>query len=339
MNDDAAALYDQLQHRAAALAAAGPRCRFAPSPSGPLHLGNARSSLLAWLHARLLGATLVMRMEDLDRPRVKPGSAEQVLHDLRRLGLDWDEGPDIGGPLGDYTQSRRDPLYQVALDRLDARGLVFPCYCSRKDIENATRAPHGHTLTYPGTCKELDAAGRKRAQARRPERRPGYRLKVSDQVVAIEDAVLGSLQQHLRDEVGAFVVRRADGLFAYQLAVTVDDALMGITDILRGEDLFVSTPRQVYLWSLLDYPAPRFAHVPLMCEPSGKKMSKRDGSESIAAFFENGGSAPQLVGVLAASVGLVPAGSVLSADELLQELTLARFFSALRQAGQMSHLA
>lgn len=335
--NDAAALYDDLHHRAAALAAAGPRCRFAPSPSGPLHLGNARSSLLAWLHARLLGATLVMRMEDLDLPRVKPGSAEQVLFDLRRLGLDWDEGPDVGGPLGDYTQSRRDPLYQVALDRLQAHGLVFPCYCSRKDIENATRAPHGHTLTYPGTCTDLDAAAREQAQARHPDRRPGFRLKVPDRVVAIEDAVLGALQQQLRDEVGAFVVRRADGLFAYQLAVTVDDALMGITDILRGEDLFVSTPRQVYLWSLLDYPAPRFAHVPLMREASGKKMSKRDGSESIASFFANGGTAPQLVGQLAASVGLLPAGSVCSAQELLQDLTLARFFDALQRAASASN--
>ncbi|CAM2008274.1 tRNA glutamyl-Q(34) synthetase GluQRS [Acanthopleuribacter pedis] len=314
MNDPT---FDSLFARAAERRAAGPRCRFAPSPTGPLHLGNARSLLLAWLHARLLGADLVMRMEDLDRPRVKAGSAAQILDDLRWLGLDWDEGPDIGGPLGDYTQSRRDALYQTALDRLIARDLVFPCFCSRKDIERAASAPHGHTLTYPGTCRRLDEAGRFAAQARHPDRRPGFRLVVPDRVVTVEDAVLGVQRQDLRREVGDFVVRRSDGLFAYQLAVTVDDALMGITHILRGEDLFPSTPRQIYLWDLLGYSCPEFWHVPLMLDPAGKKMSKRDGSASIAEFRNDGGRPEVLVGQLAASLGLAESGQALSARELL----------------------
>lgn len=326
------AVFDDLSNRAAALRQQGPRCRLAPSPTGPLHLGNARSLLLAWLHARLLEATLVMRMEDLDLPRVKKGAAQGILDDLHWLGLDWDEGPDVGGPLGDYTQSRRDPLYQVALDRLAARGLVFPCYCSRKDIERAASAPHGHTLTYPGTCRSLDEAGRVAAQARHPDRKPGYRLVVPDRVITVADAVLGPQQQDLRAEVGDFVVRRSDRLFAYQLAVTVDDALMGITHLLRGEDLFASTPRQVYLWELFAYPTPAFWHVPLLLDADGRKMSKRDGSASIAEFREAGGSAQQLVGRLAASLGLVPEGSLLSARELLQSLDLTGFRRALQAA-------
>ena len=324
--------FQEMLQRGLALRCQRPRCRFAPSPTGPLHLGNARSSLVTWLHARLIDATLIMRIEDLDRPRVKPGSTEQILTDLRWLGLDWDEGPDVGGPVGPYIQSDRDPWYHQMMALLEQQSLVFPCFCSRKDIERLASAPHGHTLTYPGSCRDLDSAGRELAQARHPNRAPAWRVKVPSQTFVARDQVLGEISQDLEGDVGDFVVWRSDGLFAYQLAVVVDDALMGISHITRGADLFPSSPRQMYLWQLLQYPQPEFWHIPLMLDETGRKMSKRDGSASIAEFRGRGGSCAALVGSLAASLGLVPVGTELTAAELLQSLTLQELRAALQRA-------
>jgi len=308
--------------------------RYAPSPSGPLHLGNARTALLAWLQARLAGATMVLRMEDLDKPRTKPGSAAQILDDLSWLGLDWDEGPDLGGAHGPYDQSARDPLYARAFDFLRGRGDLFPCYCTRKDIVEAASAPHheGKTHLYPGTCRHLTPADEPPPE--RADRVPAWRYRVDDRETALEDVIAGRFSQRLERDVGDFAVRRRDGLFAYQLAVVVDDILMGITDVVRGADLLDSTPRQIALFEALGYPPPRFWHVPLMLNEDGKRMSKRDGSTSIAELRERGVRPEGLVGMLAGTLGLVPEDTAISARALCDALTLDGLTASLRARAQ-----
>lgn len=301
----------------------GVRGRYAPSPTGQLHLGNLRTALLAWLQVRLANGTLVLRMEDLDTPRVKAGSAAQLLADLEWLGLDWDEGPLRGGPTGPYVQSQRLELYREALAHLRDRGLVFGCTCSRKEISEAS-APHGGTPVYPGTCRDRGPI------APQDGRAVAWRFRVGAEVVTFDDQVLGPQREVLAEETGDFVLLRADGLFAYQLAVVVDDALMGITDVLRGADLLSSAARQIALFQTLGYAAPRFWHVPLMLDQSGARMSKRDGSDALAGLREQGLDAAAVIGMLAASLGWVPPGSRLSALELLAELDAARFLAGLR---------
>lgn len=305
----------------------GPRGRYAPSPTGPLHLGNVRTALVAWLQCRLVGGTFVLRMEDLDRPRTVEGSAEQILDDLRWLGLDWDEGPDVGGAYGPYTQSERDSIYDQALEELAARDLVFRCWCSRKDIAEAASAPHGKSHVYPGTCRDLGPDEVAQMELEKPDRVPAWRYRVGARSMAVVDEVLGHYEQDLAVEVGDFVLRRADALFAYQLAVVVDDILMGITDVVRGADLLDSTPRQVLLFEAFGFAPPRFWHVPLMLDEQGNRMSKRDGSESLQALRENGVRAEAVVGRLAASLGLMEGARSVSATELLTELDVD-FFAA-----------
>lgn len=256
------------------------RGRYAPSPTGPLHLGNLRTALLTWLHARQTGATLVLRIEDIDGPRCDPRWTTQILEDLAWLGLDWDEGP--------YIQSERSDIYQHALDQLVDAGLAYPCWCSRKEIAEASSAPHGATPVYPGTCRDLTIDEQQRRQAERPDRIPSWRFRIDgDPEVVVQDGIAGELRQRVGTEVGDFVLKRADGLWAYQHAVVVDDLLMRITDVVRGEDLLDSAPRQVLLWQalapLLGVPLtpPAFWHVPLWLDESGHRMSKRDGSASL----------------------------------------------------------
>lgn len=312
-----------------------PPCgRYAPSPSGPLHLGNARTALLAWLQARLAGGRFVMRMEDLDRSRVRPGCAQQIIDDLRWMGLDWDEGPDVGGKTGPYEQSARDDIYVAALSQLRDTHTIFSCFCSRKDIEQAASAPHGSAGSiYPGTCRERGGGFEKKG-----ERSPALRYRVRAGRIEVVDMVAGSIVQDLSRDVGDFVVRRSDDVFAYQLAVAVDDALMGVTDVVRGVDLLESTPRQVELLSALELPAPRYWHVPLMADGDGNRMSKRDGSESIARFRSRGGEPEELVGRLAASVGLCPLDTPVSAQELLKDHDLSSFTHVLKCNGTDSGL-
>ena len=309
----------------------GGRGRYAPSPTGPLHLGNLRTALVAWLQCRLTGGAFVLRMEDLDHPRTVEGSAEQILDDLRWLGLDWDEGPDVGGPYGPYTQSERDDIYAEALLELAARGLVFRCWCSRKDIAEAASAPHDRSPAYPGTCRALGPDDIVRVQAEKPDRVPAWRFRVGSQVVQIDDEVCGMLSQDLSTEVGDFVLRRADGLFAYQLAVVVDDILMGITDIVRGADLLDSTPRQVALFEAFGFDPPRFWHVPMMHDDRGQRLAKRHESESLDRLRDAGTSAAEVVGRLASTLNLVPEGTVITARELLDHLDLQALRSGLRK--------
>ena len=199
-----------------------------------MHLGNARTALLAWLQVRAAGGRFVMRIEDLDRGRCRPAYERGVLEDLRWLQLDWDEGPDVGGPFGPYRQSECSETYARGCARLD----TYACTCSRKEVREATLAPHGAEPVYPGTCREGPT---------HPDRPAALRWRAPAGTIAVDDAWLGTLRQDIAHDVGDFVVRRSDGAWAYQLAVVVDDARMGITHVLRGEDLCTSTPRQVLL--------------------------------------------------------------------------------------------
>ncbi len=291
--------------------------RYAPSPTGVQHLGNIRTALLAWLQARLVGGRFILRMDDLDLPRVKESSAEQIMDDLRWLGLDWDEGPDIGGPHAPYEQSLRTNQYQAAFERLQRKGLVYPCYCSRKDIQEAASAPHepGHVMKYPGTCRP---SGRAMA-AQKPDIPPAWRIQVENQTRSFKDRLAGKTSQNLAAEVGDFIVKRRDGLFAYQLATVVDDIAMGVTDVLRGEDLLDSVPRQVLLFNTLGAQPPNFWHVPLMCDTDGIRLSKRDGANSLLKLRQASKSAEQIIGDLAQQMGLSDR-SHLSSNDLLKYL-------------------
>jgi len=296
--------------------------RYAPSPSGPLHLGNLRTALLAWLQARLAGQSFILRMEDLDLPRIKAGSGEQILKELRWLGLDWDHGPDCGGPASPYEQSARTRFYQQAFEQLLEQDLIYPCYCSRKDIQQAASAPHTHEYgsIYPGTCR--DPAQRAVMKQQHPDKTAAWRYRVPTRTIEFTDRIIGKVSQSLDREVGDFVIKRADGLFAYQLAVVVDDGMMGISDVVRGADLLDSSARQIELFEALGYPVPTFWHVPLMMDSSGARLSKRDGSDSLEVWRQQGKSAEDLIGYLAHSVGLIERDCQLSAAELLAVLTL-----------------
>lgn len=291
------------------------RGRFAPSPTGPIHLGTARTALVAWLAARHARGALVLRVEDLDTPRVRPGALDAMLDDLRFLGLDWDEGPDVGGPLGPYVQSARLARYDAAIDTLLASGRVYPCTCSRKEIAEIASAPHGDDgPIYPGLCREGPTHPGRPASLR-------FRFETSP---AFVDGVRGPIAEGRVH--GDFVVRRADGLHAYQLAVVVDDLAMGITEVVRGEDLLLSTPRQLALARALDADAllPHYAHVPLVLGPDGQRLAKRHGGGTIAELRAAGRSGPSIVGALAASLGLLDAPEPVHPRELLSTFDLAR---------------
>jgi glutamyl-tRNA synthetase len=273
-------------------------------------MGIARSALLSWLRARQQGGTLVMRIEDLDPPRVVKGSAEAICADLRWLGLDWDEGPDVGGAHGPYAQSQRFALYAEAIERLRAQGLLFACACSRKELQqlaSEASAPHGDAdlgPRYPGTCLRVPPT----------TDRPMSLRFAMPRGEAFVDLVRGVQPESEPDD---FVVQRVDGLYAYQLAVVVDDIAMGITEVVRGEDLLSSTPRQIALYRALGATPPAFAHVPLMLTPDGRRLSKRSGSVSIAERRAAGARPEQIIGELAASVGFVPQGTIVAARELI----------------------
>ncbi|NGZ78169.1 tRNA glutamyl-Q(34) synthetase GluQRS [Saccharibacillus alkalitolerans] len=300
------------------------RGRFAPTPSGRMHLGNARTALLAWLHMRSLGGEFVLRMEDIDTARSRREWAELALLDLRWLGLDWDEGPDVGGPYAPYTQSERLERYEAALRKLEASGAVYPCYCSRADILSAASAPHGLSSegpAYAGTCRHLTPA---RRAEKALHKEPSLRFALPEnREVRFTDGIAGP-QLFPPGSGGDFVIRRADGLHSYQLSVVMDDADMRITDVLRGSDLLDSTPRQILLYEALGLEAPAFLHVPLLNGPDGKRLAKRHGGIAISAFREGGAPPERLVGWLAHVSGLIDRPESVSAAELIGEFDLAR---------------
>ena len=289
------------------------RGRFAPSPTGSLHLGLARTALLGYLRARSQGGAFVVRIEDIDGPRVVPGAFEALLADLHWLGLDWDEGPDVGGPLGPYVQSQRLNHYESALEQLGRAGRTFRCSCSRKEI--VASAPHGPSEfgpPYPGTC---------RAGPLRPDAPCALRLRVDGPLPSFVDGLLGEVQPEAR---GDFVLRRADGLMSYQLAVVVDDIAMGITEVLRGADLAGCTGWQLALYEALGARPPAFVHVPLLVGPDGKRLAKRSGAAPVAEYRARGVQPEVLIGWLAATLGLVPEGTKIAARELIATFELAQ---------------
>ena len=285
------------------------RTRFAPSPTGDLHLGGAWTALASWVVARRASPSRraatgvpLLRIEDIDVPRVVPGARERIEEDLRWLGLDWDEEP--------VLQSARSDLYERAVATLGAQGLVYPCDCSRAELARAASAPHeGEEAVYPGFCRDRDPS-------RRMKRPPALRVRAPDVPFTYEDGAVGPVTQNLAREVGDFVLRRGDGVYAYQLAVVVDDVAMGVTDVVRGADLVGSTPRQIWLAQVLGLSPPRYVHVPLVVAPDGSRLEKRTHGATVRALRETGVAAPSILGALAHGLGLSPSRTPMSAIDV-----------------------
>ena len=259
---------------------------------------------MAWLRARKLGGQIVMRIEDIDRPRVVPGAADAICRDHEWLGLDWDEGP--------VFQSTRGEAYEAALDTLSRARLVYPCTCSRKEIAKVASAPHGdHGPRYPGSCRDGPT---------KPGRAAALRFRFDDPSPGFEDLLCGVCSEGIVG--GDFVLRRFDGIWAYQLAVVVDDADMGITEVVRGSDLLSSTPRQIALFKALGRPVPRFAHVSLVVDPDGVRLSKRHGATAIGALRDAGRSAEEVIGELACSLGITATAAPIQPEELVSRFAL-----------------
>ncbi|HEX9037080.1 MAG TPA: tRNA glutamyl-Q(34) synthetase GluQRS [Ktedonobacterales bacterium] len=307
-----------------------PRGRYAPSPTGALHLGALRTALIAWLCARSAGGEFVLRIEDLDMPRTQPGAADKLLDDLRWLGLDWDEGPDVGGPYGPYVQSARGAIYSAALARLRTAGLLYPCYCTRAERRHAqdeavASAPHltGAPIPYSGACRELSVAERRVREA--AGRSPSWRFRAPQEPVAFFDILHGEAREDVRATLGDIIVRRSDGRVAYNLAVVVDDALMGVTQVVRGADLLGVTAVQRALAIALGYTPPReYAHAPLAIDALGARLAKRDASAGVGSLRARGVAPERVVGALAASAGLCPAGESTSPRDLLANFDARR---------------
>lgn len=288
--------------------------RFAPSPSGRMHLGNIYSAVLSWLSARSQGGRWILRIEDLDRQRCHPEYAAQIEDDLRWLGLDWDEGGSLGGPNGPYYQSQRTEFYINALEQLRGTGRLYPCFCTRADIM-ASSAPHQSDgmVVYSGKCRQLTAAQIADLQA---TRKPAIRLAVDNADGSFTDLHYGPQPYNLARDCGDFILRRADGNFAYQLAVVTDDALMGVTEVVRGCDLLSSTPQQILLYQLLGYPVPQFAHIPLLMAPDGRRLAKRNAGTDMGSLRQRY-TPQQLLGLIAHLAGLTDGREELSIAEIL----------------------
>ncbi|MCS6863841.1 MAG: tRNA glutamyl-Q(34) synthetase GluQRS [Gemmataceae bacterium] len=301
--------------------------RLAPSPTGAQHVGNARTYLIAWLSARAQGGMVKLRIEDIDSPRVKPGAAAAVLDDLRWLGLDWDGEP--------VVQTTRWPYYQAALEELKKRDLVYPCTCTRSDIAAAASAPHaGEEIPYPGTCAQRCVADASALHAAGTPWAWRFRVRESPRFT---DRFAGPCHIDLKHISGDFVVWKKfapsgnalppavveQGTPAYQLAVVIDDAAMGVTEVLRGDDLIPSTPRQLLLYRAFGLTPPEFAHIPLVVGPDGRRLAKRHGDTRLAALRAAGVKPERLIGLLAWSCGWLAKPEPISARELLPLFRLA----------------
>ncbi len=282
--------------------------RFAPSPSGRMHLGNLFSALLAWLSVRADGGELLLRIEDLDPDRCRPEYAAQLKDDLRWLGLNWDrEG---------QSQSKRSGEYERQFQKLAQMGLVYPCYCSRTEL-HAASAPHGSDgrVVYAGTCRQLTAA-----QRAEKKKKTAWRVMVPDRIFGFSDGLQGAYAENLAAECGDFIVRRADGVFAYQLAVVTDDALMGVTQVVRGRDLLDSTPRQLYLYETLGFSPPAFYHVPLLLAGDGRRLSKREQDLDMGSLRQQT-SPEKIIGLLAFFAGLRPVPAATPAAAMVEDFS------------------
>ena len=303
--------------------------RLAPSPTGALHLGNVRTFMVAWLRARRAGGRVVLRMEDLDHPKDRPGAAAAAIEDLRWLGFDWDE---------EYVQSARKDVYRRALEALRAEGLAYPCVCTRRDVESAQSAPHaGEQLHYPGACRGRFADWAAAFAARNPPgaggtpRLPCWRFRTPDGArVAFDDAFAGPFVQDVAATLGDFPLAREEFGAGYTLACTVDDLLMGVTEVVRGDDLLAATPAQIILARALIPVLPRpgcrvpaYCHVPLVVGPDGRRLAKRHGDTRIAAYREAGRAPGEILGLLAASCGWCEPGETPTLADLLPRFSLA----------------
>ena len=288
--------------------------RFAPSPSGRMHLGNLFSALLAWLSVRSQGGTMLLRMEDLDPDRCREEYAAQVARDLEWLGLDWDEGYGAGGEAGPYRQSERGGIYARAFAQLEQKGLIYPCYCTRAE-RLAANAPHlgENAGVYGGRCRRRSTE--ELAQLAH-SRKPAWRVTVPDREIVFEDGLQGLYQENLAEDCGDFILRRSDGVWAYQLAVTVDDGLMGVTEVVRGLDLLSSTPRQIWLLEQMGCTIPSYTHVPLLLSADGRRLSKRDRDMDLGVL-QQGKTAPEIVGELAFLCGLLDRPEAVAPRELV----------------------
>ena len=286
--------------------------RLAPSPTGALHLGNARTFLVNWLLARQNGWKIVLRIEDLDGPRIKPQASQELIDDLRWLGIDWDEGP--------FVQSTRRPLYQKAVDSLLGTGHAYPCICTRKEIEAAASAPHAEdgASIYPGTCR-----GRHETiNAARSEvgREPAIRFKVPPgRKVSFVDSIAGRQEYDVAKQLGDFVISKADGTPGYQLSVVVDDADMNVTDVVRGDDLLDSTPRQMLVYEALGLTQkiPQYHHLPLIVGPDGRRLAKRHGDTRLSHYREAGVEPTRVLALLARWCGIAGVSDRVDAIDLL----------------------
>ncbi len=278
--------------------------RFAPTPSGRMHLGNVFAAMVAWLAVRSADGTMILRMEDLDRQRTKPEYAEILRKDLQWLGLTYDcETP---------PQSTRDDIYQHYFEILQEKGLLYPCYCTRAQL-HSVNAPHQSdgTYIYPGTCRNLTEI---------PDRLPSWRITVPDRDYSVSDKIQGIYRENLQRDCGDFILRRSDGAFVYQLAVTIDDGLAGVTQVVRGVDLLSSAPRQMYLQELLGFQTPEYAHVPLLVAPDGRRLSKRDRDMDLG-FLQQHKTAPEIIGWLAFHAGIIDVCQPVSLQELIPEFS------------------
>lgn len=305
------------------------RGRLAPSPTGYAHLGNAWAFLLAWLAARSAAGQVVLRIEDIDPQRSRPEYTAALIEDLTWLGLDWDFGPDKPetaaiDAMGPFEQSRRGDHYAAAIAQLERAGLTYPCFCTRKELRSMAGAPHVDDAgaPYPGTCHNLTHTQREAQLA--AGRHPCLRLHCPEGLINSTDTVLGPQSYTLEDCGGDFALRRSDGVVAYQLAVAVDDALMGINQVVRGRDILISTPRQIALLKLLGYGAPAYAHVPLLLDAEGQRLAKRHQSLTLRSLRQTGADPRRITGLLGLLAGCNPGGKAASPAELLPHFSLLR---------------
>lgn len=288
--------------------------RFAPTPSGFLHLGNVFCMLLAWLFSKSQGGKIVLRIEDLDSSRCSIAKADALAKDLEWLNITWDEGAYANNEHGSFFQSNRFDIYKEYFDKLLSQNMIYPCFCSRSEL-HSVNAPHASDgiYIYPGTCRDLACFER---QAKMQTRNPSYRLKVTDKTISFVDNHYGKLQHNLAKECGDFIVRRSDGIYAYQLAVVIDDALMGVNQVVRGSDLLSSTAMQLYLYELLELKSPSFTHIPLLITPDGRRLAKRDGSMEISVLKEKLKQPEKLIGWLALMAGQIDKYEPIKVEEL-----------------------
>lgn len=301
--------------------------RLAPSPTGALHLGNARTFLLAWLSIRSRGGRLILRIEDLDHPKVKHGTTQLLLEDLRWLGLDWDEGPDCGGPHAPYIQSQRLDLYERALAVLKSQNLVYPCICSRNDVAAGQSAPHMEDdgPRYNGNCRNRYNSFQSAKADLQGGKLPAWRFLIqSARETEFNDLFAGKQRQSVFETCGDFVVARHASGAGYMLAVVVDDATMNVTEVLRGDDLLSATHRQLLIYKALGLQPPEFVHVPLVVGTDGRRLAKRHGDTRLATLRENGISSEKVIGLLGWWSGIAEFGEEITAKMLISRFDLKK---------------